>query len=183
MSLWFSPVPFLPGADDQYGLSTQHQSHQIAECVERSGWVCWGKNNHLQFIKREEEEEEEEEGEGEDSKMEDEEDGMGHDDSELKDEEDIPFAEPGQEGISVWDLLGEGFLKEATEKNRLATYELILNGFLMFLLEGKLLNESDLTLLCAYTLKVEDGITNTTFDKLHFTFPQAPLDSIKSTEK
>ena len=51
--------------------------------------------------------------------MEDEEDGMGHDDSELEDEEDISFAEPGQEGISVWDLLGEGFLKEATELGRL----------------------------------------------------------------
>ena len=49
--------------------------------------------------------------------MEDEEDGMGHDDNELEDEEDIlpVFAEPGQEGISVWDLLGEGFLKEVTE--------------------------------------------------------------------
>jgi hypothetical protein len=53
----------------------------------------------------------------------------------------------------------------------------------MFLAEGKLLNESDLTLLRAYTLKVEDGITNATFNKFRFAFPQAPLDSIKSTEK
>ena len=53
----------------------------------------------------------------------------------------------------------------------------------MFRLEGKLLDESDLTLLRAYTLKVEDGITNATFNKLRFAFPQAPLDSIKSTEK
>jgi len=45
----------------------------------------------------------------------------------------------------------------------LAAFELILHGFLMFLSEGKLLNESDLTIICAYTLKVEDGITNTTF--------------------
>jgi hypothetical protein len=56
-------------------------------------------------------------------------------------------------------------------------------AFLMFRLEGKLLDESDLTLLRAYTLKVEDGITNATFNKLRFAFPQAPLDSIKSTEK
>ena len=48
-------------------------------------------------------------------------------------------------------------------------------------LEGKLLDESDLTLLRAYTLKVEDGITNATFNKLRF--PQALLDTIKSTEK
>ena len=53
----------------------------------------------------------------------------------------------------------------------------------MFLSEGKLLNESDLTLLHAYTLKVEDGITNATFNKFRFAFPQAPLNSIKSTEK
>ena len=53
----------------------------------------------------------------------------------------------------------------------------------MFPLEGKLLDESDLTLLRVYTLKVEDGITNATFNKLHFTFPQAPLDTIKSVEK
>jgi hypothetical protein len=65
----------------------------------------------------------------------------------------------------------------------LATFEPILNGFLMFLSEGKLLDESDLTLLHAYTLKVEDGITNTTLNKFRFAFPQAPLDSIKSTEK
>ena len=32
---------------------------------------------------------------------------------ELEDEEDMPFAEPGQEYDSVWDLLGEGFLIEA----------------------------------------------------------------------
>jgi hypothetical protein len=27
---------------------------------------------------------------------------------------EMPSAEPGLEGISVWDLLGEGFLKEAS---------------------------------------------------------------------
>ena len=37
----------------------------------------------------------------------------------------------------------------------------------MIFLEGKLLDKSDLTLLRAYTLKVEDGITNATFNKLH----------------
>ena len=42
--------------------------------------------------------------------MEDEEDGTGCDHDEPEDEEDMPFAEPGQEGISVWDLLGEGFI-------------------------------------------------------------------------
>ena len=68
-------------------------------------------------------------------------------------------------------------------RNRLAVFELILNGFLMFLSEGKLLNESNLTLLHAYTLKVEDGVRNTTFNKFRFAFPQAPLNSIKSTKR
>ena len=54
--------------------------------------------------------------------MEDEEDGMGNDGDELEDE-DMPFAEPGQEGISVWDLLGEGFLKEVADLGKyLITY-------------------------------------------------------------
>jgi hypothetical protein len=113
MSPRSSSVPLLPDADDQYGLSTQRQSRRIAERAERIGRVRWG-NNHLQYIEREEREEEDEE---EDLNMEDEEDGMGLDDSE--DEEDMPFAEPGQEGISVWDLLGDGFLKEVAELGRL----------------------------------------------------------------
>ena len=37
-----------------------------------------------------------------------------HGDDELEDE-DMPFAEPGQEGVSVWDLLGEGFLIEVAD--------------------------------------------------------------------
>lgn len=110
-----------PNADGshQYGLSTQRRSRRITERVERIGRVRWG-TNHVQFIEREEQEEEEEEGgEGsipeENPNTECEEDGMGHDDDELEDEEDMPFAEPGQEGISVWDLLGEGFWKEVAE--------------------------------------------------------------------
>jgi hypothetical protein len=116
MSPRSSPVPLLPDAHDQYGLSTQRQSRRIAERAERIGRVRWG-NNHLQYIEREEREEEEEEEE--DLNMEDEEDGMGHNDIELEDEEDMPFAEPGQEGISVWDLLGDGFLNEVAELGQL----------------------------------------------------------------
>jgi hypothetical protein len=47
--------------------------------------------------------------------MEDEEDGIGYDYDEPEDKEDMPFAEPGQEGILVWDLLGEDFMKEVVE--------------------------------------------------------------------
>ena len=38
-----------------------------------------------------------------------------HGDDELEDEEDMPFVEPGQEGVPVWDLLGEEFLIEAAD--------------------------------------------------------------------
>ena len=41
----------------------------------------------------------------------DEPDGPGEPD-EHGDEEEMPFTEPGQEGISVWDLLGKGLMKE-----------------------------------------------------------------------
>lgn len=50
-------------------------------------------------------------------------------------------------------------------------------------LEGKLLDEDELTLLRAYSLRVDDGITEKTFNKLRFIFPQAAIDSLKNTEK
>jgi hypothetical protein len=53
----------------------------------------------------------------------------------------------------------------------------------MFRLEGKLVDEDDLTLLRAYSLRVDDGITEKTFNKFRFVFPQAPIDSLKNTEK
>jgi hypothetical protein len=49
--------------------------------------------------------------------------------------------------------------------------------------DDKILDESDLSLLRAYTLKVEDGLTDVTFNKLHFAFPQASIDTLKNTEK
>jgi hypothetical protein len=123
-----SPIPLLPDADgcDHYGLSTLRRSRRITERVDQIGRVRWGMN-HIQFIEREEREESEDEVDEENWKMEDGEDGSGNlnDDNELDDEEDMPFAEPGQEGISVWDLLSEGFLKEVRELGRL----LLLTSF------------------------------------------------------
>ena len=119
-----SPNILLPDADgrdqhDSYGLSTQRRSQRITERVEQIGRVRWG-TNHVQFIEREEREEEEEEEKEEEEEeevsiAEDMEDEEEHGDDELEDEEDMPFAEPGQEGVSVWDLLGEGFLIEAAD--------------------------------------------------------------------
>jgi hypothetical protein len=51
------------------------------------------------------------------------------------------------------------------------------------LTEGKILDESDISLLRAYALKVEDGLTDKTFNKLRYAFPQAPIHSLKNTEK
>ena len=49
--------------------------------------------------------------------------------------------------------------------------------------DGKLLDKSDLSLVCAYTLKVEDALTDKTFSKLCFVFPQALIDTSNNTEK
>jgi hypothetical protein len=83
-----------------------------------SGLVKYtGEPTMSNFIEQEEREEDEEEVSitEENLNMEDEEDGIGYDHDEPEDEEDMPFAEPGQEGISVWDLLGKGFMKEVAE--------------------------------------------------------------------
>ena len=37
-------------------------------------------------------------------------------------DDDELFAEPGQEGISLWDILGEGFLREASQLGMLFWY-------------------------------------------------------------
>jgi hypothetical protein len=49
--------------------------------------------------------------------------------------------------------------------------------------DDKVLDKSDLSLLRAYSLKVEDGLTDKTFNKLRFAFPQASIDMLKNTEK
>ena len=37
------------------------------------------------------------------------------DEDEDEDEYEMPGTEPGQEGVSVWDLLGDSFLKKASQ--------------------------------------------------------------------
>jgi hypothetical protein len=51
------------------------------------------------------------------------------------------------------------------------------------LTEGNILDESDLTLLRAYSLKLEERLTDKAFNKLRFAFPQSPIDTLKNTEK
>ena len=152
--------------EDVYGLSNLRRSQRIAGCVEKIGQQRWKANAPLQFVSNREESDDEEEEDVED-------DGFISDfdvDSDeglegYEEDDDGMFAGPGQEGISLWDSLGEGFLREVSQ------------------LEGKLQNEADLTLIHAYALKINHGLTNDAYNSLCFLFPQAPLDSLKNTEK
>jgi hypothetical protein len=51
------------------------------------------------------------------------------------------------------------------------------------LTDGNILDESDLTLLRAYALKLEERLTDKAFNKLRYAFPESPIDSLKNTEK
>jgi len=50
-------------------------------------------------------------------------------------------------------------------------------------LDGKSLAESDLDLLCAYTLKVEDHLSDRTFNRFAKTFPNSSHETLKMTKK
>jgi hypothetical protein len=108
---------------DDYGLSKLRRSHRIVDYVDRVGQQQWGSNHVWQLIlDKEESDEEGEEGEQELSDEEEHSNSFEQDDEEGyldSFEQDNEYAmlgaEPGQEGVSVWDLLGEGFLKEASK--------------------------------------------------------------------
>jgi hypothetical protein len=115
--------PFSPPSvsHDKYGLSNLRRSRRIAECVERIGRQRWGSNHVRQFIVDDDEERDEEDEVVEENQVTEEdrvmEDYISSDEDFQEDEEEyaMPSAEPGQEGVSVWDLLGDGFLKEASQ--------------------------------------------------------------------
>ena len=91
---------------DNYGLSKLQHSHCIMNYVDQVGQQWWGSNHVRQFIlDKEESDQEEEELSNEEEYL----DGLEQDDEYV-----MLGAEPGQ-GVSVWDLLGEGFLKEASK--------------------------------------------------------------------
>src|SRR6202789_84326 len=96
-----------------YGLSNLRRSRRIADSVEKIGKQRWGSNINASayFVNNGEESDEEEED------IEDDEPISDFDIDEASDEEDDDemFAGPGQEGISLWDSLGEGFLREASQ--------------------------------------------------------------------
>lgn len=97
-------------------LSTTHHSRQVAEGVDRIGRQRWG-TNHVQFFMDERGDDPAEEEVTEDDPVAGGDEGNIYDDEELWEDEDdvMAIAEPGQEGISVWDLLGESFLQEVSQ--------------------------------------------------------------------
>jgi hypothetical protein len=176
------PAPSISSGDaDQYGLSNLRRSGRIAACVERIGRQQWGRNHVRRFIVDETDEEDNAEEEDHVDAMMEDEDWVEHFEEDI-DDYDLSCAEPGQEGISAWDLLGESFLKEASQLG-MSTSILSLWYLMTILIGGRILDESDLTLLRSYALKLNGGLTDSAFDKLRWAFPQAPVESLKNTEK
>jgi hypothetical protein len=92
-------------------LSTTCRSQRVAERVDRISQTRW-RTNHVQLMGERGDDLAEEEGAEGDLVDE----GDIYVDEELLEDEDdtMAIAEPGQEGISVWDLLGESFLQEVS---------------------------------------------------------------------
>ena len=87
-------------------------------------------------------------------------------------DDDELFVIQGQEGVPLWDSLGEGFLKEVSQSGLSLSY-CFLTKFVTLFQEGKLLDEDDLTLICAYSLKLKHSLTNDAYNSLWFFFPPA----------
>ena len=94
-----------------YGLSNLRRSRRIADGVEKIGQQRWGSNAPVHFVNNGEgsDEEEEEDPDMEDKPISD------FDIASDEEDDDEMFAGPGQEGISLWDSLGEGFLREVSQ--------------------------------------------------------------------
>ena len=119
--VWLYPLPdddigMGENLNEVYGLSNLRWSQRIAGGVRKIGQQRWGLNASVNFVNDREESDEEEEEDIEDESNDDldvaSDEGLeGYED----DEEEELFAGPGQEGISLWDSLGEGFFREASQ--------------------------------------------------------------------
>jgi hypothetical protein len=106
-----------------YGLSNVRRSRRIADYVREIGQQRWGSKASVHFVNDTEESDEEEEEDIEDDEPYDDFDVASDEGLEgSEDDDDRLFAEPGQEGISLWDSLGEGFLREASQLGMLFWY-------------------------------------------------------------
>jgi len=97
-----------------YGLSKLRRSGRIANRVEKIHQQRWGSNGIALFVNDKEQSDEDEDDIEDDEPSSvfdvDADEGLEGDD-----EDNELIAAQGQEGISVWDILGEGFLKEASQ--------------------------------------------------------------------
>lgn len=95
-------------------------------------------------------------------------------------EDDEPFAsaEEGEEGISLWDLLGDGFDRTAAQ---LGPFQYLPSSYYPSLIhaDSNSFGESEIQLLRAYSLKIEEHLTDKVFNKLRYVFPSAGLESLK----
>jgi hypothetical protein len=98
-----------------YGLSNLRRSRRIADSVKKIREQRWGSNASVHFVDNREESDEEEEDIEDDESINDFDIDVDRDVASDEDDDDEMFAGPGQEGISLWDSLGEGFLTEASQ--------------------------------------------------------------------
>jgi len=105
-----------------YCLSNLRRSRRIAGPVEKIREKRWGSNASVHFVNNREESDEEEEDIEDDEPNGDFDVTSDEDLEGYEDDDDEMFAGPGQEGISLWDSLGEGFLREASQLGMLFWY-------------------------------------------------------------
>lgn len=99
-----------------YGLSNLRRSRRIAGHVENVSQQRWGSNVPVRFVNdRDPEESVEEEDIEDDESISDVDVASDEGLDGYEDDDDELFAGSGQEGISLWDSLGEGFLREASQ--------------------------------------------------------------------
>lgn len=117
-----SPLPRLHSEEDVARndvistLSKTRRSQRVAERVDQIGRQRW-RTNHVQYFTDERGDDPAEEEVAEDDLVADGDEGNIYVDEEPSEDEDdiMAVAEPGQEGISVWDILGESFLQEVSQ--------------------------------------------------------------------
>lgn len=108
----------------------------------------------------------------------------GEDDLETgqEDWQKLTSAELGEEGISLWDLLGKGFEEEAASIGMCQSPILRFSfSIAIKFSDGALIGDEDMSLLRAYSLKVDEHLTDSVFNKLRFVFPSAYLQPLKPT--
>jgi hypothetical protein len=96
------------------------------------------------------------------------------DDWSFDDMDDVDVSEYAN-GLSPWDELGEDFEREAVENGESFSGSLCVDANRSI---GQKISASDMATLRAFALKVEAHMTNKTFAKLPYAFPNESLPSI-----